>query len=193
MKSFSNNEKNLSRKKFTNFLIQKPHLQYLGIEIQNWIAHIQILTWIFTRYVILLSNAIILHLSFCLGAIEIIMSSSSQHALGVKRTTDQTDVSRGSHLTINIPIDSVRAMVSLANTYLNLLSILKQHKEHLKRHAQPWLVWFSWLQHSSVHQKVSGSTPGQGTYPGLGRQPIYACLSHQCLFLSPKINLKQIF
>lgn len=33
MKSYSNDEKNLSQKKFTNFLIQKPHLQYLGIEI----------------------------------------------------------------------------------------------------------------------------------------------------------------
>ena len=36
--------------------------------------------------------------------------------------------------------------------------------------------WLSWLEHHPVHQKVAGSIPGQGTYPGCGFDPLSGSL-----------------
>ena len=41
--------------------------------------------------------------------------------------------------------------------------------------------WLSWLGHLPVHQKVTGSIPGQGMF---GRQPMDASLSQKCFSLS---------
>ena len=57
--------------------------------------------------------------------------------------------------------------------------------------------WFRWLEHCSVHQKVVGLIPGQGTYLGFGfnphpstygRQLIDHCFSFTSMCLSPSLS-----
>ena len=67
---------------------------------------------------------------------------------------------------------------SLPSAFLSFLSIFflplshpqsedpvwMKQPEIQKRSHQPWLVWLSWLVCHSVHQKVGGLIPDQGTH-----------------------------
>lgn len=58
----------------------------------------------------------------------------------------------------------------------------------LKKYTQPWPMWLSWLERCRVHQRTTGSIPGQGT---CRRQPID--VSHIDVSLYPSfLSLNQL-
>ena len=62
-------------------------------------------------------------------------------------------------------------MVSLSLLYPDSVSFLAKvmcpfQCFTLRNTISPWPVWLGWLEHGSVHQKVAGLIPGQGTYLG---------------------------
>ena len=51
-----------------------------------------------------------------------------------------------------------------------------------------WLVWFVWLEHHPINQKVEGLIPSQGTHLGCRFGPQIS-VSLTSMFLSPSPSL----